>query len=80
MKNLASEPGQSLMFGNGDGKFKLTINKVKVNSRSNDRYVNGVFSTPASSSLTKINPFQNYIYFLSSKRRVRNGDENFTHK
>ena len=39
MKNLASEPGQSLMFGNGDGKFKLTINKVKVNSRSNDRYV-----------------------------------------
>lgn len=39
MKNSASEPGQSLMFGNGDGKFKLTINKVKVNSRSNDRYV-----------------------------------------
>ena len=39
MKNSASEPGQSLMFGNGDRKFKLTINKVKVNSRSNDRYV-----------------------------------------
>ena len=39
MKNSASEPGQSLMFGNGDGKFKLTIHKVKVNSRSNDRYV-----------------------------------------
>lgn len=39
MKNSASEPGQSLMFGNGDGKFKRTINKVKVNSRSNDRYV-----------------------------------------
>lgn len=39
MKNSASESGQSLMFGNGDGKFKLTINKVKVNSRSNDRYV-----------------------------------------
>ena len=35
---------------------------------------------PSFFKLTKINPFQNYIYFLSSKRCVRNGDENFTHK
>ena len=39
MKSSASEPGKSLMFGNGDEKFKLTINKSKKNSRSNDRYV-----------------------------------------
>ena len=39
MKISASEPGKSLMFGSGDEKFKLTINKSKKNSRSNDRYV-----------------------------------------
>ena len=39
MKSSGSEPGQSLMLANGDRKFKLTINKSKKYSRSNDRYV-----------------------------------------
>ena len=39
MKSSGSEPGQSLMLGNGDVKFKLTKIQVKKNSRSNDRHV-----------------------------------------